>query len=170
MTDQDDNDELFIISKSQIKRDMHALFDMGEELVELPDSQLKRMPLDERLFSAIRECRLTPQRGARKRQLKYIAKLLRDADSEAIREAIDALTAPKREAIAEFHSVERWRERLIEEGDAALTELLAEYPDADRQQLRQLVRNARDSKQNEERLKRHSREMFQVLRKLIIGH
>ncbi|NNG14693.1 MAG: DUF615 domain-containing protein, partial [Gammaproteobacteria bacterium] len=44
------------------------------------------------------------------------------------------------------------------------------YPDADRQQLRQLVRNARNKKQSEERIKRHSREIFQVLRKMIIGH
>ena len=171
MTDHDnEDDELQIISKSQIKRDMHALSDMGAQLVELPASQLKKIPLDEQLLDAIRECQSTPQRGARKRQLKFIGKLLRNADGEAIREAFESLTAPKREAIAEFHSVERWRERLIEEGDTALTELLAEYPDADRQQLRQLVRNARNTKQSEERLKRHSREIFQVLRKLIIGH
>jgi len=168
MTDHDDNDEFS--TKSQIKRDMHALTDMGAQLVDLPVSQLKKLPLDDRLFDAIRECQATIKHGARKRQLKFIGKLLRHADGEAIRDALEQLDAPKREAIAEFHAVERWRERLIEEGDAALTELLAEYPDADRQQLRQLVRNARNKKQSEERLKRHSREIFQVLRKLIIGH
>ena len=62
---------------------------------------------------------------------------------EAIREAFEALEAPKREAIAEFHAVERWRDRLLEEGDVALAELLTDYPDADRQQLRQLVPQTR---------------------------
>jgi ribosome-associated protein len=168
MTDHDNNDEF--ISKSQVKRDMHALTEMGVQLVDLPDGQLKKLPLDDRLLDAIRECQATPKHGARKRQLKFIGKLLRHADGDAIRDALEALEAPKREAIAEFHAVERWRDRLLNEGDAALAELLADYPDADRQQLRQLVRNARNSKQSEERIKRHSREIFKVLREMIIGH
>lgn len=170
MTDHDNIEEDDFISKSQVKRDMHALFDMGAQLVELPAGKLQKIPLEEDLLDAIHQCQSITKHGARKRQLKLISKLLRHADFEAIREAFEALEAPKREAIAEFHAVERWRERLIEEGDAALTELLAEYPNADRQQLRQLVRNARNKKQSEERLKRHSREIFQVLRKMIIDN
>ena len=169
MTDHDNEEEDFI-SKSQVKRDMHALFDMGAQLVELPAGKLKKIPLEENLVDAIHQCQSITKHGARKRQLKLISKLLRHADFEAIREAFEELEAPKREAIAEFHSVERWRDRLLEEGDTALAELLNEYPNADRQQLRQLVRNARNKKQSEERIKRHTKEIFQALRGIIIDN
>ena len=153
-------------SKSQVKRDMHALTDLGARLVELTIDQLDKIPLEDKLRDAILECKDTTKHGARKRQLKYIGKLMRSADGEAIRSSLEAMEAPQREAIAEFHAVERWRDRLIAEGDAALAELLGKYPAADRQQLRQLVRNA-GKKQSEEKAKRVSRELFRTLRDLI---
>jgi len=73
--------------------------------------------------------------------------------------------AARRETAA-LHRVEALRDALLgEDGDAALTELLAAHPHADRQQLRQLLRNVR-----EERAKnkppRAFRELFRVLREL----
>jgi ribosome-associated protein len=67
-----------------------------------------------------------------------------------------------------LHRAEAWRERLIADGDAALTELLDEHPHADRQRLRQLARNA-----HEEKLRNkppHAfRELFRELRELLAG-
>ena len=45
-----------------------------------------------------------------------------------------------------MHRVEDWRDRLLAEGDKALAALLDDYPQADRQQLRTLVRNAQAEK------------------------
>ena len=66
-----------------------------------------------------------------------------------------------------MHRIERWRERLLAEGDAALAELLDEYPDADRQALRTLVRNALAEKARN-KPPRAFREIYQALRDLML--
>jgi len=153
-------------SKSQRKRDMHAQFDLGKVLVDLPTSQLKKLSLDESLYEAIDTCKNIRQHGARKRQYKLISKLLSDADTTAIQTAVDNFKAPQREAVAELHAIEDWRDRLIAEDDAALTEFISNYPSADRQQLRQIVRNTKQSK-SPERSKKAKRELFQIIKELI---
>ena len=152
-------------SKSQRKRDMHAQFELGSTLVDLPHSQLKKLPLDESLYDAINDCKNIHQHGARKRQLKLISKLMKTADTAAIHDMVESFKAPQREAIAEFHAVEDWRDRLIAEDDTALTEFISDYPSADRQQLRQILRNAKQTK-SPDRSKRAKRELFQVIREL----
>jgi len=163
-----DNDEFIDNrppSKSQRKRDMHAQFDLGKALVELPTSQLKKLSLDESLFDAIETCKNIRQHGARKRQHKLISKLLSDADTDAIKTAVDGFQAPQREAVAELHAIEDWRDRLITEDDEALTEFISQFPAADRQQLRQILRNAKQVK-SADRSKRAKRELFQLIREL----
>lgn len=164
----DDHDDLRP-SKSQVKREMHALGDLGEQLVELPASTLAKLPLDDALLRAIRECQAITKHGGRKRQLKYIGKLMRDVDADAIRNALEQLRAPHREEVAHFHRLEQWRDRLLAEGDPALAALLDEYPEhaLDRQLLRQTLRNARDQKLSEAKQKQASRELFRTLRELI---
>jgi len=92
---------------------------------------------------AIIEARHIRQHGALKRQLQYIGKRMRAVDAEQIREQLDTITGQSKQAVAALHHIERWRDRLLEDGDAALAELVAEFPDADRQYVRQLVRNAK---------------------------
>lgn len=154
-------------SKSQRKRDMLALTELGAQLVELPASKLARLPLDDRLLHAIQECQAINKHGGRKRQLKFIGKLMREADADAIRDALEQLAAPHRESVRAFHRVEHWRDRLLDDGDPALAELLDEHPDADRQQLRQLLRNARNHKLSEAKQKQAARELFRYLRDLL---
>ena len=84
-------------SKSQRKRAATALQDLGEQLVKLTPAQLDRIPLPEELRAAARAARATPQRGARKRQLQYIGKLMRRIDDpEPIRAALATMLAPRR--------------------------------------------------------------------------
>jgi ribosome-associated protein len=154
-------------SKSQRKRDMLALTELGEQLVELPASKLARLPLDDRLLQAIQECQAINKHGGRKRQLKFIGKLMREADADAIRDALEQLAAPHRESVRAFHRVEQWRDRLLNDGDPALGELLDEYPGADRQLLRQMLRNARNQKLSEAKQKQAGRELFRYLRDLL---
>jgi len=166
MSDEDDLIDNRPPSKSQRKRDMHAQFDLGKVLVELPTSQLKKLSLDESLYDAIDICKTIRQHGARKRQHKLISKLLSDADTAAIQDAVDDFKAPQREAIAELHAIEDWRDRLIAEDDVALTEFIGQYPSADRQQLRQILRNSKQTK-SLDRSKRAKRELFQFIRELV---
>ena len=154
-------------SKSQRKRDMLALTELGEQLVELPSSTLAKLPLDDRLLQAIRECQAINKHGGRKRQLKFIGKLMREVDAEAIRNTLEQLAAPHRDSVRAFHHVEQWRDRLLEDGDPALAELLDEHPAADRQLLRQWLRNARNQKLSEAKQKQAARELFRYLRDLL---
>jgi ribosome-associated protein len=161
----DDDEEIIYVSKSQLKRESHALQALGEELVELPAAKLAKIPMPAELAEAVALARKIKARGGRKRQLQYIGKLMRSIDADPIEQALDDLkNAAGREA-ARFHRLEQWRDRLVAEGDAALGELLDEFPAADRQHLRQLVRNAqREAKNNKP--PKSAREIFRYLREL----
>lgn len=158
-------EEIEPVSKSQLKRDAHALQSLGEELVKLPVAKLARIPLPESLGDAIDEARRIKSRGAHKRQLQYIGKMMRHIDIEPIRHALDTLKDNSRQETVRLHRLEQWRDRLLEEGDAALSELLSEQPQADRQHLRQLIRNALKER-GQNRPPKAARELFRYLREM----
>lgn len=149
-------------SKSQLKRDMQALQDLGERLVALPQARLDRVELPAALRDAVLEARRISARGGRKRQLQYIGKLMRHVDAAPIEAAIARMDGNDQAATALLHQAERWRERLLEAGDDALTEFLDRYPGADRQRLRQLQRNAR-AERDSEKPPRYQRELFRLV-------
>lgn len=130
-------------SKSQRKRQMTALQKIGETLVNLPAAQLAKIPLDHTLAKAIEDARKITTHEGKRRQLQYIGRLMRNVDPQPIQDALAKLELKSRHGKAQFHQIERWRDRLISEDDKTLHEFLAQYPDTDKQQLRQLVRNAK---------------------------
>ncbi|MCY1273030.1 hypothetical protein D9M70_216270 [compost metagenome] len=129
-------------SKSQIKRELHALQDLGERLTTLKADVLAKLPLTDALQRALAEAPKHKAHIARKRHLQYIGKLMREQDIEAIVALIDQLDSSTREYNERFHALERWRDRLIEGGDTALESFVVDYPDTDRQHLRGLIRHA----------------------------
>ncbi len=161
--DTSEEEEIILVSKSEMKRESHALQKLGEELVELPTNKLEKIPLPDELAEAIALARKITARGGRKRQLQYIGKLMRRIDAEPIRLAMDALRNEHLKENARLHQLEQWRDRLISEGDKALAELLDQHPDLDRQHLRQLMRNAQqETKRNKP--PKSARELFRYLR------
>ncbi|NIM28438.1 MAG: DUF615 domain-containing protein [Gammaproteobacteria bacterium] len=152
------------LSKSQRKRDALALQVLAEELVRLSPSELDRMPLSDELRDAVAQGREL-SRGAYRRHVRYIARLLRDTDADPVRRAVDDLRSASHADKARFKRLERWRERLMADGDAAVTALLEEYPQADAQQLRQLLRKALEERAAG-RPPRHQRALFRLLRAL----
>ena len=156
-------------SRSQLRREALAVFELAERLMEQNDAQLAKLPLDDEMRELVRESQRITQQIARKRQTQFLAKNLRRLDDDAldaIRQALEHAKADSRRDTAALHRIEDWRERLIAEGDAALSEFLADHPHADRQHLRQLARNA-----HAERLGNKpphaARELFRVLRDLL---
>jgi len=129
-------------NKTQIKKDMAVLFALSEEISELSAIQLKSLELPENIHKAVVEVSGMPHKGARKRLLKFITGQLHKIDVEPILEKLARMKNKSAHAVREHHIVERWRDKLIAGGNDALTELLNEQPHADRQQLRQLLRNA----------------------------
>ena len=129
-------------SKSQRKREATALQDLGEALIKLDAAQLARMPVPDAVREAVEAARRIQSRSAARRQRQYIGKLMRGIDPDVVAAALDALRGQTTADAARFHQVERWRDRLIEGGDAALGELLQAYPGADKGHVRRLVRGA----------------------------
>jgi len=130
-------------SKSQLKRDAHALQKLGTELLEVPESTWQALQLPDDLIAALKEAKRVPSRGARKRQLQYIGKLMRDVNPEPIQQYFEQLRLETRHQARKHHALEDWRDRMIAEADAAIEEFLESHPTADRQHLRQLVRQAK---------------------------
>ena len=152
-------------SKTKIKKQMHDLRDLGEELTELGKDQIAQLDIPENLRDAIREMHRTKTFGAKRRQLQYIGKLMRDVDTAPIIAKLNTWKGVSQQHIGYMHQLERWRERLLED-DTALTELLAKYPETDAQRLRTLIRNTLKEREAGKPA-RNYREIFQVLREAI---
>ncbi|MEA3277665.1 MAG: ribosome biogenesis factor YjgA [Pseudomonadota bacterium] len=152
-------------SKSEIKRELLALHDLAERMIALPRAELERLDLSDAAWAALDETPRIKDLRARRRHVKRIAKLLAREDATAVRSLIGEKAELAQQAAARHHRVERWRERLIAEGDQALTELLNQFPGADRQQLRQLVRAAQ--RDREKGRPDAQRKLFRFLRGLL---
>ena len=164
--EDEDQEEIIWVSKSEIKRDAEDLKQLGEKLVNLTKANLTKVPLDDNLKDAI-ELAQRLQKEARRRQLQYIGKLLRSINAEPIREALEKIENKHNQQQAMLHKLEILRDELIVKGDAALTDLLNEYPSADRQQLRNLIRAAQKEKEQNKPSKAY-REIYQILKTLIL--
>jgi len=152
-------------SKSQKKRDMTALQDLGAELEALPRDRLARVPMPEVLADAIHEARRTTSHEGKRRQMQYVGKVMRGLDDdevEAIRAALEGFKGTSKAETARMHLIERWRELLLAD-DAALTRFLGEHPGGDVQSLRNIIRNARKEKE-QAKPPRYFRELFQAIK------
>ena len=153
-------------SKSQRKREMHMLQDLGERLVALPPSQLERLELPSDLVDAIVMARKITAREGRRRQLQYVGKLMRHTDADAILGKLDLDDAGHRLETAVMHAAERWRDALLESPDR-VAEFTARYPAAART-LHPLVRSARAEHAKQQR-GRHYRELYRELRDVLLA-
>ena len=149
-------------SKSQKKREMQALQDLGQELVNLSQDQLDKFDLPDALYDALMDARRFTKHEARRRQMQYIGKLMRDIDTDPIAEHLAEIKGESDTAKANFHALERWRDRLLADDDA-LTEWLEHHPSDDIQQLRNLIRSAR-KEATDGKPPKSSRALFRWLR------
>lgn len=151
---------------AQMKRESAELVEVGRELIQLPREQLDKLALPDQIAEAVRLGRTIGAHGALKRQIKYIGKLLRQIDAEPIRNALENMRSDSAEATRLQHRIEKWRDRLIAEGDDAINALIGEHPGADRQLLRKLARDAREERE-QAKPPRSARQLFQELRQLL---
>ena len=152
-------------SKTQRKKAVHDLQDLGEELVGLKEERLAAVEMPERLRDAVMEARRITAHEARRRQMQYIGKLMRTVDAGPIRAALDAWRVQSDGRTAAHKRIEAWRERLLA-GDAALAALAAEYPAADTLRIGTLIRNAARER-SAGQPPRSYRELYQALRSLL---
>ena len=156
-------------SRSQQRREALEVLELAERLLALGERELAAVPMPDALRDLVHDSRRITAQIARKRQLQFLAKNMRREDDDvidAIRRTLQRDRDDARREAARLHRLEAWRERLLEEGDEALAELIAQHPDADRQKLRQLVRNARLEREKQ-RPPHAFRELFRELKTLM---
>ncbi|MDX1348206.1 MAG: ribosome biogenesis factor YjgA [Thiomicrorhabdus chilensis] len=154
-------------SRTQIKKAAQAVTDLGEKLAEMTESEIKKMQLPAEFEQAILMLKTMDKGPAIKRQKLFVGKLLRQNEDLIIeiKEKLAEKEARAKQQNAHFQKLEKWRDRLIEEGDEALSEFTEHYPQVDRQQLRQWIRNAQ-KEQNENKPPKSARLLFKYLRGL----
>jgi len=152
-------------SKSERKREMTALQDMGERLLELSNEQVRKIAIPRELEEALLLARTLKSHGARRRQMQYIGVLMRKIDFEPIQTAIDEIDRGQKRKAHEFRQIEQIRDSLLEGSDAVFEEITGRFPDADIQKIRQLVRSSRKEKK-EGRPPKQSRLLFKYLREI----
>lgn len=152
-------------SKTQRKKQMQSLQDLGVELAALSPDQIAELELPEALRNALLEAKRITKWGAIRRQMQYIGRLMREVDTAPIRDQLDALKGLSTQHTAKLHVAERWRERLLED-EAALSEFLSTHGHADSQRLRTLIRNAKLEAQRSKPPKSY-RELFRAVREVL---
>ncbi len=156
------------VSKSQRKRDMHALQALGKTLIELPQEQLERINLPEALHAAVLDARRISARGASRRQLQYVGRLMRDVDAGHIRQQLELVQAGSARNVAMLHRAERWREQLLADPNS-MSQFVSDFPSADTQRLRTLLRNAKREMANS-KPPRSFRELLRDIRETMLKH
>lgn len=150
-------------SKSERKREIEALTSLGSRLIEIPDIFLSKLT-DQGLIDAVRHARGINRGRARQRQVRYIGKLMRGTDVEAVRNLLDDLDSSSRRHTQQFHKLEQWRNGLLGENHETLNEILTEFPQLDRQYLRQLTKAAIAERDRPGSDIRHFRRLFRFLK------
>lgn len=155
-------------SKSQLKREMHDLQTLGERLCDLAEDQIKALDITPKLRDAALESKRIKKHEARRRHMQYIGKLVRADvdDADTLRELIERIDQRKQHVDENFHLLEQWRDRLVEGDDGLIEDIIAQHPHADRQRIRQLVRNANtEAKKNKP--PKSKRALFRYLREVV---
>ncbi|MFV2060168.1 MAG: ribosome biogenesis factor YjgA [Gammaproteobacteria bacterium] len=153
-------------SKSQLKRDAENLQELGSALVKLPHSVLDKFPLPEDLLEAIKLAKSIRQNGALKRQLQFIGKLMRNHDTNKIKEMYDNYHLKIRQKNNNFHIYEDWRDKFLSNDESVFNDFITECPDVDRQHLRQLQRlSINEIKQ--QKAPKNSRLLFKFIKESI---
>jgi len=153
-------------SRTQKKKDARGLQLLGERLVKLSAQQLENMVIPNEVMQAVTFAKTIKKHGAYRRQMQHIGALMRKIDPEPIQKALEVIELGDYHKAREFKKIEKWRDELIQGDDALLEEIIIRFPEAERQRLTQLVRNARKEKENH-KPPRSSKILFRFLRQVI---
>lgn len=153
-------------SRSQLKRESLALQTLAERLSALPPQEIRGLDLPPEIITALLEAEAMKKRSGFRRHIRFIGGLLRQIDASHLSEALERREEMNRRRTAFFQQAEQWRDRLLEDDELVLAEILEAFPDADLQRLRQLARNGRKEKEHGNP-PRAGRELFRTLQRMI---
>ncbi|TAG28578.1 MAG: DUF615 domain-containing protein [Burkholderiales bacterium] len=156
-------------SRAKLKAESDALQKLGIQLLDLPESRLKKLDLPEKLFDAVQEAKRISNFEGKRRQMQYIGKLMRKVDPAPIEAAVTAAKKGSATETLMLHRAEKWRDDLIAV-DSAFQQWMTEHPETDTQHLRSLIRQAKkaivpDAGAGEaQRQAKVYREIFQIVK------
>lgn len=150
------------VSKTQMKKQMNDLQALGMELTKLSSDTLKKIGLDEELFEAIATYKKITSNSALKRQAQFIGRLMRDTDPAPIEAYLAKLRGDNMAHNAFLQRVEQARTRLLAD-DGAITQFMADFPQADAGKLRTLIRNTK-KEQEQNKPPKNFRALFQEIK------
>lgn len=160
-----DEEYIEFVSKTELKKDSKKIQAFGKKISELSFDEINSFNFTDSIFNAIKEYKLIKSNAAKKRQVQYLGKLLREIDLTSAYLQMEQLKNGSQLEIRNNHMVEAWRNRLIQDKEA-LTELINHFPDIDIQKIRQLVQNAIKEK-NEKKSPKYYRLIFKYLKENI---
>ncbi len=136
--DFEENDNIpELPSKTRRKKEMHALQTLGARLTRLSVPQLERLPLSDKLRNAVGEYKKLPNsHGARRRQMQYIGRLMRDFQLQDIEQEINEVLHPTRDNSRRNRQLETACNQVLIEGDDGINSLVERFAHLDRQVLR----------------------------------
>ncbi len=164
-----DENQLEKPSKSQLKRDADKLQELGNCLVKLPASVLRKFPLPDNLSEAITLAQSIKKNGALKRQLQFIGKLMRQHDTDKIQAMYDNYFLQQNKSNKEIHIYEQWRDKFLNNDETVFNDFVTLYPDVDRQRLRQLQRQAM-TEAKQQKTPKSARLLFQLIKDIILQY
>ncbi|WP_259363080.1 MULTISPECIES: ribosome biogenesis factor YjgA [unclassified Colwellia] len=157
-----------LLSKSEIKREMHRLQDFGLIIVKMSKHQRSKLPLTDELKAAMLLAdKITNKHEAMRRHVRHVAKILSEMDLEPIKQAMDVMANKHQQESVKFEKLEKLRDDLIADGNDTIEALLAECDSMERQKLRQLVRQAK-KEHGAEKIGKHYRDLFTYLKEHVV--
>jgi len=152
-------------NKTALKREFQSLQDLAIQIIALPDEKINQFPLSENTIASIQQTERIKSKNALRRHIRYLAKQLAKEDISEIQAYFNKVEEQQTRNSTFFHQLESWRDRLIEQQSGIFEEVLAEYPNLDRQYLRNLIRQANKETKNNQAPK-SSRKIFKYLREI----
>ena len=135
-----DEENKEFVSKTELKKDSKKIQAFGKKISELSSEEISSFKFPDTILKAIKDCKSIKSNVAKKRQVQYLGKLLREIDLSKVYLKMDQINSNSQLEVRNNHKAEIWRERLIQDKDA-VTELIRLCPDVERQKIRQLIQN-----------------------------
>ena len=162
-----DLDKDSTISKTELKKDSKKIQAFGRKISELTINNIELFKFPSNIYEATIDLKNLKSNSAKKRQVQYLGKLLREIDLANAFLVMKQLKVTSQKEIQRNHIIEGWRDKLLNNNDS-LTEFFDEYPKVHRQSVRQTISNAQKEKKDSKPPK-YSRQLFKLIKDIIMA-
>ena len=156
-----------VVSKTELKKDSKKIQQFGRKISELSINNIEAFKFPLNIYEAVIGLKNLKSNSAKKRQVQYLGKLLREIDLTDAFLVMKQLKVSSQKEIQRNHIIEGWRDKLLSNNNS-ITEFVDEYPKIDRQSLRQTISNAQKEKK-EDKGPKYSRQLFKLIKDIVMA-